>query len=525
MTFRRLAAFLPVAALLILWLGGCGDALVDPDTRKVKAADLNDPPVAVNDSSTVVQGVPTVLHLLRNDLDPDGLLDTASLVLGTPAHGSISANADSTVTYTADWTFVGVDTFTYTVADDFGVRSAPATVRITVLLGPPKDPEPLTPEDGAENVPATVPFSWGPSPQVLEYEIVVSTAQDFSTIAFSSIQPDRTADVPLDRGQTYYWRVRGINLIGAGNWSPVRSFTTVPNAPPVPQLLSPVDGASGIGLGSELQWEPIVHAHSYRLQVADNVAFAGAIVDETVEQASFVLPAGGLEAGVRYFWRVRGINEGGPGPWSPSWSFVTEVVPPQAPLLLAPDDGAVNQPLNPMLRWQRVPDATTYRLQVARDMGFTDVVHDRVDSTTVRILPDGPLAYQTTYYWRVRSGNVAGPSPWSEVRNFTTSPPIPVAPALVSPADQASGLALTPALSWSSSPGAERYRVQVATLVTFAGPVLDVETTETQVNVPSGSLQAGTRYFWRVRAINAGGLSGWSATRAFETSASTLTPK
>ena len=48
-----------------------------------------------------------------------------------PSHGSVSVNANGSLTYTPDNDFSGTDTFTYTITDTFGATST-ATVTITV---------------------------------------------------------------------------------------------------------------------------------------------------------------------------------------------------------------------------------------------------------------------------------------------------------------------------------------------------------------------------------------------------------
>ena len=110
-------------------------------TVTIAVTPVNDPPVAVNDTSAAVQGGPAVgINVLANDSDPDG--DTlsvtgtsggagsATLVAGrSPAHGLVSFTPTSVV-YTPTATFVGTDTFTYTITD--GALTATATVTVTV---------------------------------------------------------------------------------------------------------------------------------------------------------------------------------------------------------------------------------------------------------------------------------------------------------------------------------------------------------------------------------------------------------
>jgi len=99
---------------------------------------------------------------------------------------------------------------------------------------------------------------------------------------------------------------------------------------------------------------------------------------------------------------------------------------------------------------------------------------------------------------------------------FTGNVPAPLAPALASPANGATSVAINPTLSWNASANAASYRVQVSTSSSFASTVFDksdVTTTSTAVT----GLANSTTYYWRVNAANTGGTSAWSSVSSFTT--------
>jgi len=106
-----------------------------PATVFVTVNDINDAPVSTDDFGTTDEDTVVKIDLLANDSDLDGTLNPASIsILSGPSSGSFSLDPSSgVVTYTPDTNFFGVDSFTYTVADDDGDTSAPATVLVTVL--------------------------------------------------------------------------------------------------------------------------------------------------------------------------------------------------------------------------------------------------------------------------------------------------------------------------------------------------------------------------------------------------------
>ncbi|MBE0489550.1 MAG: tandem-95 repeat protein [Halomonas sp.] len=105
---------------------------------------VNNAPLASDDTASTTQGLAVQIAVLENDSDPDG--DPLTVGAATlPGNGSVSINADGTITYTPDAGFIGSDSFTYRAYD--GRRlSDPATVEVAVSQGdgpPPPPPLPL----------------------------------------------------------------------------------------------------------------------------------------------------------------------------------------------------------------------------------------------------------------------------------------------------------------------------------------------------------------------------------------------
>jgi regulation of enolase protein 1 (concanavalin A-like superfamily) len=100
----------------------------------------NQAPVAVDDGVSTAVDTPVLADVLANDSDVDGSIVPSSVAVANgPTSGTASVDPVSgTVTYTPDAGFVGTDTFTYTVDDDDGATSNPATVTVQVQdIAPP----------------------------------------------------------------------------------------------------------------------------------------------------------------------------------------------------------------------------------------------------------------------------------------------------------------------------------------------------------------------------------------------------
>jgi hypothetical protein len=113
-----------------------GTETPDPDDETIRDRPpdddgIDDPPVAIDDTTAARAGRAVVVPVIANDYDPDG---EAILVAsaGAPRHGTTAVVSASTVSYTPDPGFVGTDTFEYTIADGNGTEAS-AMVEIRLL--------------------------------------------------------------------------------------------------------------------------------------------------------------------------------------------------------------------------------------------------------------------------------------------------------------------------------------------------------------------------------------------------------
>jgi hypothetical protein len=97
------------------------------------SSSVNQPPVANPDTVSTAFGTAVVIDVLSNDRDTDGTLDPASVtIVDPPASGTATVDPAGTISYAPGLSTVGTVRFTYTVADDKGAVSEPATVAVDV---------------------------------------------------------------------------------------------------------------------------------------------------------------------------------------------------------------------------------------------------------------------------------------------------------------------------------------------------------------------------------------------------------
>ena len=153
------------------------------------------------------------------------------------------------------------------------------------------------------------------------------------------------------------------------------------------------------------------------------------------------------------------------------------------------------------LSWNDVVGESNFRVQRSSD---------GVNWTRIAIAPAGTTSYQDfglvggqTYYYRVRAGDAAGVSPFSNIVSVVTCPPVPA--GLSATAISSSQINL----AWSSVNGDTGFLIE-RSLDGFHWTTL-ASTAATVTSFRDSGLSPITTYYYRVIATNASGSSGPSS--------------
>jgi len=197
---------------------------------------------------------------------------------------------------------------------------------VDTLSSPPILKEPSARDSG---VPLTnIRISWEAVPGATLYEWQVDADEEFTTVpsGFSDSTQATYARLPeLEAGTEYSWRIRVTEPVYSP-WSARRTFTTILSGEVnAPQLVSPLTGAS-VSSNPILQWNPVAGAETYEILIARDNTFHDLVVQKQGKEA---LPTTvwqcdqKLDAGVTYYWKVRGTGSGSSSAWSTPGVFVT----------------------------------------------------------------------------------------------------------------------------------------------------------------------------------------------------------
>ncbi len=89
------------------------------------------------------------------------------------------------------------------------------------------------------------------------------------------------------------------------------------------KLISPKNRGTNISATPTLTWSNVTGASTYDVQVATDSGFTNIVASMTGLTTPQWAVSPALSSGTSYFWRSRGVNLCGPGPFSATWSFKT----------------------------------------------------------------------------------------------------------------------------------------------------------------------------------------------------------
>ena len=395
------------------------------------------------------------------------------------------------------------------VAGNWSDWSDPFTVKITLPV--PGKPILSSPANNKLTNNTTPELSWGAVDYSQTYHVQV--ASDTKFVSIVEEQEDISELTYVLTGELadgkYYWRVRAENANEEyGVWSKANYFTIDTQAPAVPLMISPVNGAENVGIPT-LKWKKATGAKYYQIEY-NTVNDTESYVYRSDEMTATYYKAGAMEQMVGYYWYVRAKDVA--GNWS-DWSepYTIMVVPPVPgkPKLISPASKNITNDTTPELSWGAVNYSETYHVQVASDTKFVSIVEEQEDISELTYVLTGELA-DGKYYWRVRAENANEDyGGWSKANYFTIDTQAPAAPLMISPVNGAENVGI-PTLKWKKATGAKYYQMEYNTINDTESYVYRSDEM-TATSFKASAMEQMVGYYWYVRAKDvAGNWGDWS---------------
>lgn len=272
----------------------------------------------------------------------------------------------------------------------------------------------------------SVELSFEASPLIKEFLVEVSQSKDFAPARQLTSKSPQLSLGALGSG-TWFWRAKALDVRGrTGEATGTRKFTIRPAAP---KIAKP---AADVVLGAPtvtLSWGDVACAVSWVVEAST----------DTKDKVSLVAKSSSLgfkpNAAGEYRWRVAAVDERGtPGEWSQESVFRVRLATPTP-------RGESSTPLKLDLAWTPVVGATQYRVEIAPERDFKQIVSSgTVTGAQFRATDVAP----GRVFWRVTAKDDKG---------HTSLPSEPRPVDVVAPDPLATVVWLTPATDVVVKPG------------------------------------------------------------------------
>ena len=312
-------------------------------------------------------------------------------------------------------------------------------------------------------------------------------------------------DTGLDDDTEYFYRVYAWNAAGDSPYSNVASLATDLAKPDPPEnlMLSNITTTS-----IDLSWQDESDNEAgFQIERSeDDIDYS---VIHVTDPEIFSYSNTGLEDNTQYFYRVRAYNAAGFSAYTDVAGAITQLAVPASPSNLVLDQ-VTDQSIR--LTWLDHSDSES-GFEIERSLEGGGVGFDRIHTAAANVLTytnNTGLTENTEYYYRVRAYNAAGPSDYTSEVHATTLLMLPEAP---------DGLLLDSIttnsiyLSWNdNSTNEDGFEVQ-------RSPAPGNDYSFIHLTDPDSAfykdtlLEDDTEYFYRVRAVNVTGPSGYTVPR------------
>ena len=281
-------------------------------------------------------------------------------------------------------------------------RDGMASGYSNIVSGKAKTAAPAAPSVTAGNSSTGKPrLTWKAVSGAVKYEVYRSTRQNSGYSLLGTTTATSYVNTGASTGTTYYYRVKAVNRDGmASGYSNIVSGKAKTAAPAAPSVTA---GNSSTGK-PRLTWKAVSGAVKYEVYRSTRQNSGYSLLGTTTA-TSYVNT--GASTGTTYYYRVKAVNRDGMA--SGYSNIVSGKATLPAPVL---NIGLSVSSGKPMLAWDAVPGATSYRIyrSTSRGTGYSLLA-----TTTSTSHVNTSAAKGTTYYYRVKACNAAGLSPYSNI--------------------------------------------------------------------------------------------------------------
>ena len=299
----------------------------------------------------------------------------------------------------------------------------------------------------------------------------------------------------LKANTTYYFRVRANNCGGSSSWIDSKATTLgLPAQPSIPNI-----NVSVTGTEAKIDWQDFSSNETgFEIEWGESPAYGkSASVGANVTSYTIF----GLSPCKVVYVHVRSKNAAGNSNWSENKAETNPTTPSKPTGLLA---SATNTLGEIKLKWDdNSTNEEAFELEYDVKVDFSAPQLIKLDAGTTTTVLTG-LKQNTVYYVRIRTKNCRGVSDWDVTNNKTSGPPTDPSKLVITfvGSNQID-------MSWTDNADNETsYEIERSLDKTTFTKIDEINANLTSYS--NKGLSASTQYYYRVRAKNAFGASGYS---------------
>lgn len=404
-------------------------------------------------------------------------------------------------------------TFAFGEAEDYSiVFEKPACVTLT------------TPLAGATGVAVSTDLSWmAAGNNATGYRLDVGTTpggtQILGNVDVGNITTYNPAnDLPFSA--TIYVQIKPYNVNGT-NWAcPDESFQTLILPPNCTAISNPANGATNVSIFSAITWTAATGVPTgYRMNVGTTPGGTDILNNYDAGNVTSYNPPGNFPYSTVIYVKIIPYNSAGEAIGCSEQSFTTQIAPPGCSDLLDPLHLATNVPVTTALTWAVATGAPTgYRLRIGTTSGGSQILNNIDVGNVTTYDPPGDLPYGTLLYVGITPYNGTGNASGCTQKLFTTAPAPPACTSLSSPANGATGVTVTTALTWAAATGSPSgYRLDVGTTPGGTDILNSFDVGNVLTYDPPGAFPANTTIYVKITPYNGGGNAVGCTVQGFTT--------
>ncbi|MEA1787108.1 T9SS type B sorting domain-containing protein [Arenibacter sp. GZD96] len=281
------------------------------------------------------------------------------------------------------------------------------------------------PLNGATNIPVTTTISWTPVLGVPGYLISLGTTPGGTDIIDNrSVGSSTTFTPPLGLpDDTLIYVTLTIFFFNSPNVvCASQSFRTVDvtTPPPCTNLRTPLANATDVNGATNIVWNQAPTATGYRLSIGTTPGSGNILNNADVGNVLTYDPPSDFPPNTPIFVQITPYNENGNAVNCAEESFITGALAalPTCTSLISPANGALNVPLTPLIEWNAVPGATSYRVSIGTAPFLEDILGNAIFFTNSTFVLD--FEPNRTFFITIVPRNTAGEAIGCTQESFST---------------------------------------------------------------------------------------------------------